>query len=323
MFFMNKQALRADILLLITACIWGFAFVAQRSAMDALGPFTFNGVRFVLGSLSLFPLVIFRLRNPERRKDGTTGRPLTAGTFAACSCLAGGCLFIAASLQQIGIIHTTAGNSGFITGLYVVFTPVLGIFLGRKTGLPTWIGALFTLAGLFFISLASQVLGPASGPASESLRINPGDLITGISALFWAFHVLLIDSLVKRVDPVVLASGQFIVCGVLSLAAAFFRETASPQAFMQCIIPILYGGFGSVGLAYTMQAAGQKYAPPAHAAILLSLEGVFAAIGGVIILSEPLGTWTLLGFILIFCGMLATQLDIVPRGRSFTAKAGA
>jgi drug/metabolite transporter (DMT)-like permease len=229
--------------------------------------------------------------------------------------LAGSCLFIAATLQQIGIIYTTAGNSGFITGLYVVFTPIFGIFLGKKTGLPTWIGAIFTMAGLFFISIASQVLGQAADPGSGTLRINHGDLVTAISALFWAFHVLIIDSLVKRVDPVALAAGQFIVCGILSLAVALFRETTTSAAFLKCLIPILYSGLGSVGLAYTLQVVSQKYAPPTHAVILLSLEGVFAAIGGVILLSEPLGMWTLLGFILIFCGMLATQMDIVLGSR--------
>jgi drug/metabolite transporter (DMT)-like permease len=251
---MNKQALRADILLLITACIWGFAFTAQRSAMNDLGPFTFNGIRFTLGGLSLVPLVIFRLRSPERHIDRTTGRPLTAKTFTACSLLAGGCLFIAATLQQIGIIYTTAGNSGFITGLYVVLTPIFGIFLGKRTGLPTWIGAVFTLTGLFFLSVASQIFGRDQ---QEPFRFNPGDLLTAVSALFWTFHVLLIDSLVKRVDPVALSSGQFIVCGILSMAAAFALETSSPGAFLRAIVPILYGGLASVGFAYTLQAVGQ------------------------------------------------------------------
>ncbi|MDR1374265.1 MAG: DMT family transporter [Treponema sp.] len=309
---MNKQALRADILLLITACVWGFAFAAQRSAMDDMGPFTFNGIRFILGSLSLVPPVIFRLRSPKRRNDGTTGRPLTGKTVAAYSFLAGGCLFIAVTMQQIGIIYTTAGNSGFITGLYVVLTPILGIFLGKKTGLPTWIGAAFTLAGLFFLSAASQVFGR---DPSAPVHLNPGDIITAVSALFWALHMLLIDSLVRRMDPVVLASGQFIVCGILSMAVALFREATPPDAFLKCVIPILYSGLGSVGLAYTLQAVGQKYAPPAHAAIILSLEGVFAAIGGVIFLAEPLGAWTLLGFVLILGGMLTTQLDVILGGR--------
>jgi drug/metabolite transporter (DMT)-like permease len=297
---MNKKALRADILLLLTACIWGFAFVAQRSAVDNMGPFTFNSIRFILGGLSLVPLVIYRLKR--------TGGPLPVRAYAAGALQAGVCLFIAAALQQIGIIYTTAGNSGFITGLYVVFTPIFGIFLGKKTGLPTWIGMIFTLAGLFFLSVATRIFGR---DAAEPFGLNYGDVLTAVSALFWTCHVLLIDSLVKHLDPVALSSGQFIICGVLSAIIALFRETVPSGAITGALIPILYSGLGSVGIAYTLQAVGQKYAPPAHATILLSTEGAFAAIGGVIILSEPLGTWTLLGFVLMFCGMLITQWDLI------------
>jgi drug/metabolite transporter (DMT)-like permease len=310
---MNKQALRADILLLFTAFIWGFAFVAQRSAMDAMGPFTFNGIRFTLGGLSLVPLAAFRLKSPARRTDPATGRPLALRTFAAGAVLAGTCLFIAATLQQIGIIDTTAGNSGFITGFYVALTPIFGIFLGKKTALPTWIGMVFTLAGLFFLSTAAQVFGR---DASEPFSLNRGDLLTAVSAVFWTCHVLLIDGLVRRMDPVALSSAQFLVCGVFSAITAFFRETLPAGAAAEAIIPILYGGFGSVGVAYTLQAVGQKYAPAAHATIILSMEGVFAAIGGVLLLSEPLGPWTLLGFALMLCGMLITQWDVIAgRGR--------
>jgi drug/metabolite transporter (DMT)-like permease len=333
---MNKQALRADLLLLLTACIWGFAFVAQRTGMEYMGPFTFNGIRFLLGSFSLVPLVFFRLRasvhavntgaadetSPSGRgfkpKAGKPGpqpplkpglKPLTFRVFLASSALAGTCLFLAASLQQIGIIYTTAGNSGFITGLYVVLTPILGIFLGKKTRLPTWIGAALTFTGLFFLSAASQVFGRDA--ASGSFIINTGDLITAISALFWAFHVLIIDNLVQRVDAVALSAGQFFCCGFFSLVIACFTETIVPAQLVAALIPILYGGLCSVGVAYTLQAVAQKYAPPAHATILLSLEGTFAAIGGVLILSEPLGTWTLLGFILMLFGMFATQWDLI------------
>jgi drug/metabolite transporter (DMT)-like permease len=238
-------------------------------------------------------------------------------------------------------MFTTAGNAGFITGLYVVLTPIFGIFLGRKTGLPTWIGAVFTLTGLYFLSAAGH--GDASQPWGA---INPGDIITAIGAIFWAFHILLIDRLVQRIDPIVLSAGQFFWCGLFSLIIAFLIEPSinglvkniapgliasgtfswqslpvliaglaagknsvllSPDA----LIPILYSGLGSVGVAYTLQAVAQKDAPPAHATIILCLEGCFAAIGGVIILSEPLGPWTLLGFILMFSGMLATQWDVI------------
>ncbi|WP_026043606.1 DMT family transporter [Treponema primitia] len=308
---MNKRALRADILLLLTSCIWGFAFVAQRTGMEYVGPFTFNGIRFLLGSLSLLPL-IFVLRRKSAAKAGGEGQQpaFSPKQLILSSVMAGICLFIAASLQQVGLIYTTAGHSGFITGLYVVLVPIFGIFLGRKTGIPTWVGAVFTLMGLYFLSAAGN-LG----------SINPGDIVTAISAFFWTIHVLLIDAMVKKIDPLMLSSGQFACCGILSCIVALVRmEPLSAAALMGGLIPILYGGFGSVGVAYTLQVVAQKDAPPAHASIILCLEGVFAAIGGVLILSEPLGPWTLLGFILMFCGMLATQWDVIFRGFSGKAR---
>jgi drug/metabolite transporter (DMT)-like permease len=297
---MNKRALRADILLLLTSCIWGFAFVAQRSGMEHMGPFTFNGIRFLLGSLSLLPLILLR-----RRSAPSAAAPRGPGlkSLILSSLLAGGCLFIAASLQQIGILYTSAGHSGFITGLYVVLVPVFGIFLGRKTGLPTWIGAVCTLGGMFFLS--------AAGNAGA---LNRGDLITALGAVFWTFHVLVIDALVKKLDPLHLSSGQFFFCGLFSLIIALFSESFDLSKMTAGLIPLLYGGLCSVGIAYTLQVVAQKDAPPAHATIILCLEGCFAAIGGVLILSEPLGSWTLLGFILILSGMLITQWEVIAGG---------
>ncbi|MDR1301855.1 MAG: DMT family transporter, partial [Treponema sp.] len=217
------------------------------------------------------------------------------------SILAGTCLCIAASLQQIGLIYTTAGHSGFITGLYVVLVPLFGIALKRKTGLPTWIGAVCTLIGLFFLS-AAENMG----------AINPGDVMTAVGAIFWTFHVLLIDRLVQKIDPLILSAGQFAWCGTCSLVLACIgTESFSLYGVMQGLIPLLYGGLGSVGIAYTLQVVAQQDAPPAHATIILCLEGVFAALGGVIILSEPLGSWTILGFSCMFCGMVATQWEFI------------
>jgi drug/metabolite transporter (DMT)-like permease len=328
---MNKQALKADLLLLLTSCIWGFGFVAQRSGMEYVGPFAFNGIRFILGSLSLLPLIRFR------RWKGLESKQ-TAGSLVLNSFLAGGCLFFAVTLQQGGLMFTTAGNAGFITGLYVVLVPLLGIFWGKKTGLPTWIGAGCTLSGLYFLSAAGHLAS-----------INPGDIITAISAIFWAMHVLLIDRLVKTTDPLLLSSGQFAWCGSFSLIAALTVEpffsgwvqgidpalyasglfswhslpalisgigsgTIAGEVLQSSLIPILYGGLGSVGVAYTLQVVAQQNAPPAHATIILCLEGCFAALGGVLLLREPLGAWTLLGFCLILSGTLITQWEVVAGG---------
>jgi drug/metabolite transporter (DMT)-like permease len=313
--------------------------------MEYVGPFTFNGVRFILGSLSLIPLILWQNRKtpgralPGRGEPPRTGAGAEGKRFLRSSLIAGTCLFIAVALQQLGIMFTTAGNAGFITGLYVVFTPVFGIFLGKKTGLPTWIGAVCTLTGMYFLSAAGQ-------PGA----VNPGDLITAVSAVFWAFHVLLIDRLVTRTDPLLLSSGQFAWCGLYSLAAAFLiepflggwisalapemlssglftwetlpailaglgTEPAVSSRLANSLIPILYGGLASVGIAYTLQVVAQRDAPPAHATIILCLEGSFAAIGGVLILDEPLGPQTFLAFVLMFTGMLITQWEVIFRGR--------
>jgi drug/metabolite transporter (DMT)-like permease len=345
---MNKRAFRADLLLLLTACIWGFGFVAQRSGMEYVGPFTFNAIRFVLGSLSLLPLIIYRRRARKRAilkaiiaKAGPEPSPKTPPETAFRAFFAAGSvLFVAVAFQQLGIMFTTVGNAGFITGLYVVLTPIFGIFLKKKTGLPTWIGAVFTLTGLYFLSAAGHLD-----------RINPGDIITIISAVFWALHVLLIDHLVRRVDPIVLSSGQFAWCGVLFFIAVFTLEpqvshwaaliapdyslqswqsfpaliaalggavsgsAAAPGfSLLSAFIPILYGGLASVGIAYTLQVVAQRDAPPAHATIILCLEGLFAALGGIIILNEKPGAFTILGFVLMLCGTLITQWEVV-RGK--------
>ena len=339
---MNKRALRADILLLLTAGIWGFGFVAQRSGMEYIGPFAFNGIRFILGSISLLPLIFIR------RRGSVTGIALPRHLFLP-SLAAGSCLFIAVIFQQFGIIFTTAGNAGFITGLYVVLTPVFGIFLGRKTGLTTWIGSILTLAGLYFISAAGN-----------TGSINPGDIIIVISAFFWAAHVLLIDYLMRvkiapnigdkelSLDPVELSAGQFAVCGFFSLIGAFLAEpyigaaiervdpsllsaglfqwqpfpalvaslkAGTMRVSAEAVIPILYGGLCSVGIAYTLQVVAQRDAPPAHATIILCFEGCFAALGGMLLLSEKAGIWTLLGFAFMLVGMLATQWDVIAGRR--------
>ncbi|MDR1803410.1 MAG: DMT family transporter [Treponema sp.] len=330
---MNKRVFGADLLLLVTAAVWGFGFVAQRSGMQYVGPFAFNGIRFILGSLSLLPLVVWRNRGQPKTDLSAQRKTLFFSSF-----LAGSCLFAGVTLQQLGMIATTAGNAGFITGLYVIFTPLFGIFLGRKTGLPTWIGAVLNLFGLFFLSYSGSLKG-----------VNPGDLVIVVSAVFWAFHVLIIDRLVQKNDPIALSSGQFAFVGLYALAAAFLVEPplsawlerssgeiissgyiywksfpvllndlasgALGVSFISsAMIPILYGGLVSVGVGYTLQTAAQRYAPPAHATIILCLEGSFAALGGVLILREPVEPRIVLGFAMMLAGMFVSQWGLV-RGR--------
>jgi drug/metabolite transporter (DMT)-like permease len=288
----SSRTLRSNILLLLAAVLWGFAFVAQRAGMEHVEPFIFNGVRFALGSTSLLPLILVN----RKRRSGNDLPSASKKVFALGGGLAGLALFIAVSFQQIGIVYTTAGKAGFITGLYVIIVPILGLLGRQRTDVGTWMGAVIAAAGLYFLSV------------TENFTISPGDLLVLISAFFWAVHVHIIGWFSARTDPIKLAFFQFLVCSVLSLAAAVSTETISVQALSRASIPILYGGLVSVGIAYTLQVVGQRHAHPAPAAIILSLETVFAVIGGWLILGENLSPRSGVGCALMLAGMLLSQL---------------
>jgi drug/metabolite transporter (DMT)-like permease len=290
---MNSKSFKADILLLITAIIWGAAFVAQRVGMDHMGPLTFNAVRFALGASALLPLI--KRIDREKKKDGTY-LEVDKNSFIKGSLIAGGALFLGATFQQWGLVYTTAGNAGFITGLYVVFVPILGLFFKQKAGLPTWIGAVLAVVGMYLLSV------------NESFHIEYGDLMVLCCAFFFAAHVVVISLLASKVDPVKFAAGQFAVCSVLSFIGAFAVETVTLSGLWAGIVPILYGGLMSVGVAYTLQVVAQQDAKPAHAAIILSLESVFAALSGWLLLGEMLTTQGLIGCSLMLCGMLLSQI---------------
>jgi drug/metabolite transporter (DMT)-like permease len=304
---MNIRSIRDDILLLLTAAIWGFAFVAQRAGMEHVGPFFFNGVRFALGSISLLPLIAVRARRKKggdvRGSGGAGGsdessRPRPIRVFKA-GLLSGVVLFLAASLQQIGIVYTTAGKAGFITGLYVILVPVSGLLWGQRAGRGRWAGALLAVVGLYFLSV------------DESFAVSRGDLLVLLSALFWTAHVQLIGWYSPKTDPIRLACTQFAVCSLLSLFTAGFFEPTRLQAVFRAAVPILYGGLGSVGIAYTLQVVVQKKAHPAHASIILSLEGAFAVLGGWLVLGEWLSARGLLGCALMLTGMLFSQTSLI------------
>jgi drug/metabolite transporter (DMT)-like permease len=291
---MQGKTLKSDLLLLLIAAIWGGGFVAQRQGLESVGPFTFNGVRFALGSLSLLPLVLIGRRRQKpfhgALPEGGPRALLWGGT------LAGGALFLGASLQQVGMVYTTAGNAGFITGLYVVIVPLLGIWWGQRPSAGTWFGALLAATGLFLLSVTAQ------------FTIGFGDLLELIGAFFWAGHVLLIGWLSPRLDSFKLSALQFAVCSVLSMITAFCTETVNIATILQAGGPILYGGLVSVGFAYTMQVVAQRDAHPAHTAIILSAEGVFAALWGWLLLGETLGARGMLGCCLMLAGMLCSEL---------------
>lgn len=291
---LDRTVLKADWLLFLTAIIWGGAFVAQRVGMDYVGPFTFNGIRFSLGALVLVPLVVRQnpLAPPEIIKtDRKSRRILIWGSIGAGFILFGGAAF-----QQIGLVYTTAGKAGFITGLYVIIVPVLGLFIGFRPKWGGWVGACMAAFGLYLLSVR------------EDLTFAPGDLLVLISAFFWALHVLIISWLSPRVRRIRLACLQFAVCAILSLSTAVLFESIILDSILQAAIPILYGGCLSVGIAYTLQVVAQRYAPPVHAAVILSLEAVFAAVAGWVILGEVLCLKGMVGCGLMLAGMLTAQL---------------
>jgi drug/metabolite transporter (DMT)-like permease len=295
---MEKKTLRSDLLLILTSAIWGFAFVAQLVGMDHIGPYLYNAIRFAIGSLSLLPL-IFLLKNKEGKESSSS--QFKVGKVWIAGVASGTVLFLGASFQQVGIQYTTAGKAGFITGLYVILVPILGMTLRHKTGIPTWIGALFAATGLYLISVKG------------GFTIGKGDLLVLVCSFFFAIHVLTIDHFSKRIDALVLSAIQFAVCALYSLIVALIREPIVLDSILQAALPILYGGLGSVGIAYTLQVVAQKDAPPAHSAIILSMESVFAVIGGIIFLSEGMTLRGYAGCVLMLFGMLASQWDVIFR----------
>jgi drug/metabolite transporter (DMT)-like permease len=294
---MHIRTVKSDILLLLTSMIWGFAFVAQRVGMEHVGPFLFNGIRFALGSASLLPLIVLNRRQERGTANTPAGRSSLRQVVVAGG-LAGLVLFAGASLQQIGIVSTTAGNAGFITGLYVVLVPILGIALRQTTRFGTWLGAVLAVIGLYWLSV------------TEHMTIAAGDLYVMLSALFWAGHVHVISRYARRIAPLSLACGQFLVCSVLSLAVGLVFEDNSVAGVAAAAVPILYGGLCSVGIAYTLQIVAQRDAHPAHAAILMSLEAVFAVIGGGLLLAETLSLRGVVGCALMLAGMLLSQFNL-------------
>lgn len=282
----------SELLLVLAAIVWGFAFVAQKAGMEDIGPMAFNGIRFIIGSISLFPLIWYYDKKDKYKNQNidSTHKLWKAGIIS------GLVLFIAASIQQFGIVYTTAGNAGFITSMYVILVPVFGLAFKQRVNIQTWLGAVVALTGLYFLSV------------SEGLVLVIGDILVLVSAFFWAAQVLLASYYAPKVNVIKLAAFQFGLTGVLSLIISFFTETYGFENIYAAAIPLLYGGLMSVGLAFTLQLIAQQKANPSHAAIILSTESVFAAIGGWLLLNEELTTIETMGAALMLAGVIFSQL---------------
>ena len=281
-------------MLVLTAFIWGTAFVAQSVGMDYLGPFTFNGVRSIIGGVALLPCIwILQKINgkTEQSEKKGTKKDLIIGGIA-CGLL----LFVASSLQQLGIQYTTAGKAGFITSCYIVIVPVFGIFLKKKIGWKIWCAVVIALAGLYFLCL------------TENFTIGKGDLLIFICAVAFSIHILVIDYFSPKADGVKMSCIQFFVCGIASLPLMFGLETPSLTAMTAGWVPLLYAGVLSCGVGYTLQIVGQKNVNPAIASLILSLESCFSVLAGWLILQEKLSVRESIGCILMFAAIILAQL---------------
>ena len=287
---MNAKTLRANLLLLLAALIWGVAFVAQKNGLDSLSPFAFNGYRFLLGGLVLLPFAI------ARRRGAAPDRGLWLGGL-----LCGACLFVASSAQQIGLKWTTAGKAGFLTALYVVIVPLLAALAGRRVRPLLWLCIALAVAGLHLLCL--------DGPFSLA-SVNRGDVWELACALAFAVHILAIDRFAPHADGIRLSCLQFLVCGVLSLP---FAGLPSPSALAAAWLPLAYTGILSCGVAYTLQTVAQKNTSPTVASLIMCLESLFAFLAGALLLREPVSLREALGAALLLAALLLAQLPARPR----------
>ncbi|MCH9276372.1 DMT family transporter [Bifidobacterium amazonense] len=302
--------------LVLTALIWGFAFVSQVQGMDSMTPLFFNAARFTLGAVSLIPLLLWRRarrRTEDSDAEGTavsvgekTNRGVPARLLANPAVVGAVCgvfLFTASTLQQYGILYgRSAGRAGFITALYIVMVPLLAfVFLRRRVHLMTMVAVAVAVIGFYFLCITD-------GFGSLTLA----DLLLLFTAVLFAAHILVIDTLGSRVDPLVLSFGQFVTTAALSWIGSLVEGSVNWSGALQGWGAVLYAGIGSVGIAYTLQVVGQQWVPPTRASLIMSLESFFSVVGGALLLGEVMTPRGYLGCALIFAGTLLAQLPANP-----------
>ena len=292
---MKDFPLKNLVMLFLTAFIWGTAFVAQSVGMDHIGPFTFNAARSFVGGVALLPVIwLFgRGKSPERRAAERAERRTLIVGGVCC----GVALCVASNLQQVGIQFTTVGKAGFITALYIVLVPILGLFFHRRVGAKMWIGVVIAVFGLYLLCM------------SGSLRLAKGDLLVLLCALAFSVHIMVIDHFSPKVDGVKMSCIQFFVAGILSCVPMGIAEGA-PDLHLVALtwLPILYAGVLSSGVAYTLQILGQRNVEPTVASLILSLESVFSVLAGWAVLHQSMSGREILGCVLMFCAIVLAQL---------------
>ena len=292
---METKKVTSSLLLMLTALIWGIAFVAQQAGMEYVGPFTFNGVRSIIGAVTLLPLIAFR--GYKQQRTGLKPVEESRKTLWTGGLCCGVALFAASNFQQFGLQFTTVGKSGFLTALYIVIVPVLGLFSKKRLGLPVWVSVALALAGIYLLCMTS-----------ERFALTKGDTLVLICAFLFSIHILVIDRFAGRCDSVKMSCIQFFVCGLLSMICMFLFETPSFHAIGQAYISILYAGALSCGVAYTLQIIGQRYVVPTVASLILSLESVFAVLAGWILLGQNMSMRETAGCLLVFIAIILAQL---------------
>jgi len=296
---MKSAQIKSSLMLTLTAFIWGVAFVAQSVGMDYVGPFTFNSVRAFIGGLVLLPMLplLDKLKG-KSSEELKAERKLQKKTLIIGGIVCGALLATASSLQQIGIIYTTAAKAGFITALYIVIVPILGIFMKKRPSALIWVSVALAAGGMYLLCI------------TEGFSIGFGDIMMLLCALAFSFHIIAIDHFSPQVDGVRLSMIQFFVCSVLCAFPMFFSEKPTVSAIWDAKLPILYAGALSCGVAYTLQIVGQKNMNPTVASLILSLESVFSCLAGWLILHEALSAKELAGCVLVFVAILLAQLPM-------------
>lgn len=292
-----KQQIKSSLILLLTATIWGVAFVAQSVGMEYIGPFTFNAIRCVLGGLVLIPVILVLKKKKEtgaENQEKEDKKTLWTGGIAC-----GVILCIASNLQQFGIMEASVGKSGFFTALYIVMIPVIGIFIGKRPGIKLWFCVALAVVGMYLLCMKDG-----------SFTIERADIMLLLCALAFSFHILVVDYFSPKVDGVKMSCIQFFVCGVLSAVGMLFTETPDISNIQAAWLPLLYAGLLSCGVGYTLQIVGQKGINPVIASLIMSLESVISALAGWVLLGQVLSPKEILGCVLMFVAIIITQIPI-------------
>ncbi|HPX70796.1 MAG TPA: DMT family transporter [Bacillota bacterium] len=305
---MKNKKMLGNAILLLTAIVWGTAFVFQRKGMDHIEPLSFTFTRMYLASaaLAIVSFIKNRIDKAAGRAPADTMSPealaeykknTLIGGIVCGLCLSGGSIF-----QQIGVVYTTAGKAGFITALYILLVPIIGvIFLKKREPWLTWVAVVIGAAGLYFLSI------------KEGFTIEKGDAFVMICALFFSLHILMCDRFVGKGDPLRISMLQFLTVAVVTTVPAFIFETPTMEKIASAAFPIFFCGLGSGALGFTLQLIGQRYTDPSSASLIMSLESVFAAISGALILSETMSLREIAGCALMFTAIILVQLPVPER----------